>query len=237
MRNYLFFLCLLIFCKVGSSQQGVTTFGLQYKPLVPITVLNVEDLVLNEEGYTVSISSLLGHNFGAVVRWGITNKLAIETGLNYSRRNYLLDAVLDDTLRGSTEFGIVTYEIPIQGLFYVRLSKTWYMNVATGFSFNFRASDVGKFTDNRQFSHTAFVRGLNLAYIANLGVEYRSNKRGTFYLGASLSTPFRNLATVRIFSESISNPRKIEGSLEGNYLSLDLRYFFNENKKNKSNKK
>ena len=236
MRNYLFFLCFIVCSFSSFSQKGVTTFGLQYKPLVPITVLNVENLVLNEEGFTVSISSLIGHNFGAVIRWGFTNTLALETGLNYSRRNFNLDAVLDDTLQGSTDFGIVTYEIPIQGLFYVRLSKTWYMNAATGFSMNFRASDVGKFTENRLFSHTAFVRGLNLAYVANLGFEYRSKKSGTFYLGASLSTPFRNLATVRIFSETINNPRKIEGDLEGNYLSVDLRYFFNENKKTKANK-
>ncbi len=215
------------------SQKGMTTFGLQYKPLIPISVLNVEDLVLQEEGYNVVVSPLLGHNFGAIIRWGITNTLAIETGLTYSRRNFNLIANLDDTLSDESDFGLVTYEIPIQGLFYVRLGKEWYMNAATGFSMNFRASDVGSFTDNGTFSHTTAVKGLNLAYIANVGFEYRSKKSGTFYLGASLATPFRSMGAVAIRSEDLSNPRVIEGKLSGNYLSVDLRYFFNENKKSK----
>lgn len=227
-------LILLVFISlVTFGQKGLTTFGLQYKPLIPVTALNVEDLILEENGFNVEISALLGHNFGAVIRWGITNTLALETGLNYARRNFNLNANLDDTLSGSSNFGIVTYEIPIQGLFYVRLSKEWYMNAATGFSMNFRASDVGSFTENREFSHTTAVKGLNLAYIANLGVEYRSKKNGTFYLGASLATPFQSLGAIAIFSENINNSRTIEGKLSGNYLSLDLRYFFNENKKSK----
>lgn len=224
-------LFLIIVSMSSYSQKGTTTFGLQYKPLIPINVLNIEDLVLNEDGFNVTVSPQLGHNIGAIVRWGITNTLAIETGLNYARRNFNLDAVLDDTLRGGVSFGIVTYEIPIQALFYVQLSKEWYMNVATGFSMNFRASDVGNFTDNREFSHFTFVKGLNLAYVANIGFEYRTKEKGTFYLGASLATPFRSLGLMNVYSESISNSRKIAGNLSGNYLSLDIRYFFNENKK------
>lgn len=191
----------------------------------------MEDLNLEEDGFTATVSPLFGHNFGAVIRWGINNTLAIETGLNYTRRNFDLEANLDDTITGSSQFGVVTYEIPIQGLFYVRLSKEWYMNAATGFSMTFRSTDVGAFTENREFSTTTRVKGLNLGYVANLGFEYRSKKKGTFYLGASLSTPFVSLGAIAIQSESISNPRLITGRINGNYLALDLRYFFNENKK------
>ncbi len=226
----LFFFSSFLF---GYAQKGVTTFGLQYKPLIPVNVFNVEDLILQEEGYKVEVSSLLGHNFGAIIRWGITNTLAFETGLTYSRRNYNLTASLDDTLNDNSDFGLVTYEIPIQGLFYVRLSKSWYMNAATGFSMNFRASDVGNFTEKGVFSHTTAVKGLNLAYIANLGFEYRSKKSGTFYVGASLSTPLRSLGAIAIRSEDLSNNRLIEGTISGNYLSVDMRYFFNENNKTK----
>ena len=130
-------------CFIGISilygQKNKTTFGLQYKPILPVKVLNVEDLVINENGYNVIVSPILGHNFGGIIRWGITDKLAFESGLSYVRRNFNTIANLDDTLSGTLNFGVVNYEIPCQGLFYVRLSKKFYMNAATGFSLNFRA--------------------------------------------------------------------------------------------------
>ena len=227
----------ITFCFIGFSmlygQKSKTTFGLQYKPMIPIKVLNVEDILINDEGFDATISPVLGHNFGAIIRWGFTDKIAFESGLSYVRRNFNLDVTLDDSLSGSLQYGVVNYEIPFQGLFYVRLNKRFYMNAATGVSLNFRASDVGNFTDNRKFSQITLVQYINLAYIANIGFEYRSKKSGTFYLGASLSTPFRPLGKTTIYSEDLVNVKKISATLIGNYLSVDLRYFFKDSKKRK----
>jgi hypothetical protein len=227
---------IIIICFIGVSilygQKSKVTFGLQYKPIVPIKVLNVEDIVLNENGFDATISPVLGHNFGAIIRWGGSNKIAFESGLSYVRRNFNINISLDDSLSGSLQYGVVNYEIPFQGLFYVRLSKQFYMNAATGISLNFRASDVGNFTDNRQFSQITLVQYINMAYIANLGFEFRSKNTGTFYLGASLSTLFRPLGKTTIYSEDDINVKKISSALIGNYLSIDLRYFFKESKKN-----
>lgn len=230
---FLYLVVFLLSSQIASSQKGVITFGLQYKPILPLKILNVSDLELSENGLDVTISPQLGTNFGAIIRRGFTRSLSLESGINYNRRNFKMEATLDDTLSGKLNFGVVTYEIPIQGLVYVRLSKQFYMNVATGLSINFRASDVGKVSDDFNFSQTTRVQVINLAYIANIGFEYRTKKDGYFYLGASLTNLFRPLGKITARSEVEFNQKNVIGDLSGNYISVDLRYFFND----KSSKK
>lgn len=229
---------LSIVCLIGIhfaySQQGVITFGLQYKPILPFKILNVSDSPLEGIGLEGTISPTLGHNFGAVIRRGFTKNISLETGINYNLRNFRVDATLDDTLDGVLNFGVVTYEIPIQGLVYVRLSEQFYMNVATGFSINFRASDVGTFSEDKNFSALGRIQIVNLAYVANIGFEYRTKKSGYFYLGATLTNPFRPLGLVQVKSEVLLNSKTALADLSGNYISVDLRYFFHENKQKKT---
>ena len=221
---------LFIGFSVSYSQKSKTTFGIQYKPILPVKLLNVSDLVIDENGFDATISPILGHNFGGLIRWEFTEKLSMESGLSYIRRNFRMDATLDDTLKGSLEYGVVNYEIPFQALFYVRLGKRYFMNVASGFSMNFRASDVGSSTENRNFSQITLVQHINLAYIANIGFEYRTKESGYFYLGASLTTLLRPLGRIEIRSLDDNNFKNVFGELSGNYISVDLRYFFNDKK-------
>ncbi|MEN8929420.1 MAG: outer membrane beta-barrel protein [Flavobacteriales bacterium] len=212
------------------NAQKKTTFGLQYKPILPIKALNVSDLVIAENDLDITVSQTLGLNFGAVIRWELVNKLSLETGLNYNRRNFTMDASFKDSVSATIDYSIITYEIPVQALFYVRLSKKWYMNVATGISVNFRASNVGKNSEDENFSQITYVKNFNLAYVANIGVEYRTRKSGAFYLGASLTNPFRPLGEIHASSEIEFNFRKVVGDVSGNYISVDLRYFFHDKK-------
>lgn len=214
--------------------QNKATFGLQYKPILPIEKLNVTELNLSENGLNVTLSPELGLNFGAVIRWELIDKLSLETGLNYNKRSFTMEAMLEDTaLSTSLEYSIVTYEVPIQALFYVRLSKKWYMNVATGISVNFRASNVGKLSEDENFSQITYVKNLNLAYVANIGVEYRTKKSGAFYLGASLTNPFRPLGEIHATSQVDNYRTTIIGDVSGNYISIDLRYFFHDKKESR----
>ena len=216
------------------SQEGVITFGLQYKPILPFKILNVSDSELEGAGLAGTISPTLGHNFGAIIRRGFTKNISLEAGLNYNLRNFKVNTTLDDTLDGELNFGVVTYEIPIQALVYVRLSDQFYMNVATGFSMNFRASDIGTFSEDKNFSALGRIQILNLAYVANIGFEYRTKKSGYFYLGASLTNPFRPLGLVQVKSEVEFNSKTALADLSGNYISIDLRYFFHENKQKRA---
>ena len=217
------------------SQKGVTTFGFQFKPIIPINLLNVDDLELKEDYFTSTISQNFGYNFGAVIRWGLTKNISLESGLSYIKRNYTRTNSVDtNNLNESGNFSAIIYEFPIQGLMYVRLEKRFYMNVATGFSMNWRASSVGSFSENKNFSQISYIRKLNFAYIANIGFEYRTKKKGYFYLGASLTNPFKSLGLIEInYLPKNSKKQTISGDLSGNYISIDLRYFFHEKKEHK----
>lgn len=233
-QKYIVTISLVIIGLTSMYAQNKATFGLQYKPILPIEKLNVTELNLSENGLNVTLSPELGLNFGAVIRWELIDKLSLETGLNYNKRSFTMEAMLEDTaLSTSIEYSIVTYEVPIQALFYVRLSKKWYMNVATGISVNFRASNVGKLSEDENFSQITYVKNLNLAYVANIGVEYRTKKSGAFYLGASLTNPFRPLGEIHATSQVDNYRTTIIGDVSGNYISIDLRYFFHDKKESR----
>ena len=236
-KKYIAVITLIFIGLISVNAQSKTTFGLQYKPILPIKVLNVTELKLSEEGINVTLSPKLGLNFGAIIRWELLEKLSLETGLNYNKRSFKMKTILEDTaISGSLDFSIITYEVPIQALFYVRLSKQWYMNVATGFSINFRASNVGKLSEDKNFSQITYVKNINLAFVANIGVEYRTKQSGAFYLGASLTNPFRPLGEIHATSQVDNYYKEVVGDVSGNYISVDLRYFFHE-KKEKTKKK
>ena len=167
--------------------QSKATFGLQYKPILPIKALNVTDLELSENRMNVTLSPQLGLNFGAMIRWELLDKLSLETALNYNKRNFRMEAMLEDTaVSGSLNYSVITYEVPIQALFYVRFSKQWYMNVASGFSINFRASNVGKLSEDEN-------PPLFFGEIASYSLSSLELQQKSFYLRRSMEPSRRCL--------------------------------------------
>ena len=169
--------------------------------------------------------------FSGLLRWGFTKNISLEAGLSYIKRNFDTEYSINyDSIVGTKDLSIVTYEFPIQVLTYVRLGEQFHMNASTGISLNFRASSVGSTSDDFNFSQLAYIKKLNLAYIANLGFEYRTKESGYFYLGASLTTLLRPLGRIELRSLDDNNFKNVFGELSGNYISVDLRYFFNDKK-------
>ena len=62
------------------GQQGVTTIGLQVKPIIPINYFGAGpiDLIVTDTA-NINVSSKLGYSFGMVIRQGITKSISIET--------------------------------------------------------------------------------------------------------------------------------------------------------------
>lgn len=220
---------------VGSAQKGVTSFGFQYKPILPVEFFNIKKLELTNDDFSATVSPQFGNNFGAIIRWGLSKSVSLETGLNYIKRRFKMEtSVLSTGSNSSGTFGITGYEIPFQGLIYVRLSKKSFLNVATGISTNWIASDVSTATKDDNFYQRTYTKKMNLAYIANIGYEYRTDKKGYFYFGASFTNPFYAIGLIDvIYDEYNQSKQTITGELLGTYVSLDLRYFFNETKKKK----
>jgi hypothetical protein len=233
----LFYLA-MVFSTSSSAQQGVTTIGFQVKPIIPINYFGAGPIDLSiTDTASINISSKMGYCFGMVIRQGITKSVSLETGINYTRRNYKLtgSSPISNTT-DTADFGFVSYEIPFQGLIYIRLADQLYMNTAVGVGINFYASDVASKGRNFLIDHySERAYWANLSFLSNLGVEYRTKEKGYFYIGASLNTPLWPVALTNLkYYYQDNNSVKFEPTyLNGNYLTLDLRYLLPPNEKKK----
>lgn len=186
---------------------------------------------LGDIEFTIEPSN--GFAFGMVVRKGLNDQFSIESGINYSRRNYNLTITEDSTgFRGESDFSYVIYEIPVLALIYVRLGENTYLNNAFGFNLNFLPSDWESF--DTYFQHySARTYWVVPALQANVGFEYRTVESGFFYIGFSYHQPFNNITTAGVLFKEEGGSQGLvkevtDFDISGNYLTLDLRYFFNE---------
>lgn len=238
-KKLLISLCLLPF--FVQAQNGIEefTFGLQYKPIISASYFNAGDeSAIWEDGYSSELLPRFGQSLGMVVRYNFSTTFSLETGLNLVNRRYRF------TLKNSsinlddyTTFTLRSYEFPIQLLSYVRIAEQYYINASFGNSFNVFPSDIISFGEKNDiyFLSTSRRKKMQAAFIANLGVEYRTKEKGIFYFGASFHRPWKN--TARSFPEyddgtnsfntgapSAEDSKYLD--ISGNYFTLDIRYFF-----------
>jgi len=230
----LFFLAFLLGFKaqVGKESKIPYYFGFQVKPLFPTKFIGESSTTLSKQGYNVQISQKIGYSFGAVVRVALTDLIGIETGLNFFQRYYQVDMNLQDSnITTSSDFGFIQYDLPINALFYVKLSKNWLMNAAIGPSICYKPSSVGVIS-HPVGKHEFFNIGLvdindkvNLDLNGNLGFEFRTKNYGFFYLGgvARIQTAplFNLLSRYRYGTIEVDN----YGPVSGSFLALELKYF------------
>lgn len=239
-RLVVVFLILMSF-QHSYSQKGVKTFGFQYKPLIPVNISDFKTSVYEpSDSLTLTSNTLFGSSFGGVLRFGFTDMISLEAGINYVKRNYKYD-LFDSysSISDATTFSIISYEIPIQGLVYVRLSERWYLNAAGGVSIDMFASDVISESENKTFIQYTFTNKMQFALIANFGIEYRTAEKGYFYFGTSFHKPTRDIGLSEVDYTKNDLVARFDFPVKGTYLTLDFRYFFHEDpeKKNKKRKK
>jgi hypothetical protein len=211
------------------AQKGVTTFGLQFKPILSSEMLSTGPETQKEGAISFTIEPNQGYSFGMVIRRGITDKFSFETGINYTKRNFNL-SIINDTLsfNGESKFSYVIYEIPVLALLYAQLGKNLYLNTAFGASLNFLPSNWE--SNDTYFTHFSIQSSWIIpSLLANVGLEYRTQKDGLFYLGFSYHRPFQYLTKAGVgYTEELDRKEAAFFDISGNYLTIDLRYFFHE---------
>jgi hypothetical protein len=238
--KFLFFVGLLLGL-VTFSQKGVTTFGIEYKPIVPNRIIGTFEQDFNEGAFNSTIRQKIGHSFGMVVRQGLNDVLSFETGLAITQRNFNLEFnQIDSNLTAKSKVGLVGYEIPISALVFIRLADDWYMNTTLGASLNYFPSDVQVEVPldlNEYFQQEgARLNRIQGALLANIGVEYRTKKKGYFYGGFSYNLPFQPIYTFAMSYEFPPGKLLAIDNIRGSYLTLDFRYYFHEKPKSESKK-
>lgn len=212
-----------------TAQQRITTIGLQFKPIFPNSFLSTGTQTTFRDNATFDLTLRSGFSAGMIVRHGFSDLLAFESGINYVKRTYHLK-ISEGNFSGESRFRIVGYEIPLSLLVYIRLGEKIFMNASMGPSFDMFASDVQ--SNDYYFSQRSYRKSLfQPAVTANLGWEYRTLQSGYFYIGASYHRPFSYIYLTKITYHG--NVNTIDEPLAGNYLTLDLRYFFYEDPKKK----
>ena len=237
----LFLICVLACYSTAFSQKQLTTFGIQFKPIISANIMGTGPQEKQEGDIKFTITPSGGYNFGMVIRKGFDEQFSLESGININRRNYGLSISEDSTgFVGKSDFKYMIYELPIMGLIYVKLGEQFYMNAAFGAALNFLPSDWRSYDD--YFLHYSTRKSWIVpALLTNLGFEYRTKKSGFFYLGASFHRPFTKIATAGVGFREVNPPRTIKEKaffdISGNYLTVDLRYFFQESSKWKQQNK
>lgn len=229
----LFLLPLAMLCMAGNlvyGQVGVTTFGLQVKPVIPFSFFEPVT-TLQREHVTSTLSLNGGMALGMLVRTGISKSISLEVGLDQITRRYNFNLQNDTNgYNAGGELRFVGYEMPVVCLVYIRLGERTWMNNALGPSMDFYPGDAQKDLDYAQAYY--FRRNwAQVGVVGNIGVEYRTLKSGYFYLGATFHRPFGAMAQADVTwldKYRSYQPYKMTTLLSGSYLTVDLRYFFHE---------
>lgn len=217
-------------------------FGFQLRPIVPNAYLNTAIETASSPNFTYSAKSNVGISFGSIIRKPLGKFWNLETGLNFVKRSYTLNFNLNDTVQVNSKQNMtfIAYEIPIQALIYVRLGKAWYMNASAGISLDFFPSETETFSSEKvdstyyDFSQKTYrIKWSALAAQSNLGFEYRTEKQGYYYIGASFHRPFGRIAGTQATVETNAGSDRLWLSLSGSYFSIDLKYFLYDKYKTK----
>ena len=236
MKGKIIFILFFYFAFNAKSQDSKTTFGIQYKPIIPAEYFNAADLSKSSASYNFSLNPKYSNSFGMVIRRQINKTFSVESGLNYTQRNFKLSITNSAiNLSDFTTFGMRSYELPLQFLTYVRASENWHLNIAFGISHNVLASDIFSYGEEKNyfyFQNTYRKNGGYSALLANLGMEYRTESKGHYYFGASLHKAWKAIGRIypeyddktNIFNED----KEFYFDMLGNFVTIDFRYFFTE---------
>ncbi|MFN6178880.1 MAG: hypothetical protein ACK46G_15255 [Flavobacteriales bacterium] len=227
-RNHVLVVLLGLMCAPLWAQRGVTTFGIQLKPVLPLEFFDPLT-TLERPSLSGTVELTGGMAFSMSVRIGISDMFSLETGLGQISRRYNF-GITNDTSGYSegSDIRFIGYELPLAGLVYIRLGEQLWMNTALGGCLDFYPSDVQR---DVQEGRAYFYRynWAQFAVLANLGVEHRTRKSGMFYLGATYHRTFSPIAVAELtYYGPNFFPYNMRADLIGTYLTVDLRYYFHE---------
>lgn len=232
---------LLIILIVPFSFLGQTTppkkekfpsyFGLQVRPILPTRFIGEPEKTLINKEFSTTITQKVGYSFGGTVRAGLTKLLAFESGINFTQRNFDISmSVADSNVHAKNDLNFVTYEIPVNGLVYIRLGEQFFMNTSMGAAICYKPTHVGIVTlpgGSYTFNHTGFVASkIGLDINVNVGFEFRTEKKGFFYIGGSGSVPLKPMFQLYAEYKYQGYSNKVNGPVDGTFLAIDFKYFF-----------
>ncbi|WP_294669826.1 outer membrane beta-barrel protein [uncultured Fluviicola sp.] len=238
--------CVLSFLSITQKQKKErfpSYFGITASPVIPNNFIGSvhTELKDNSGAMTAYFDNKWGFTFGGTIRIGLFKYISMETGISQVRRVYQATVSMPDSnIYGSQKLALANYDIPLNALFYVPLTKKWLADASLGISLTHYPSNVQD-SMHPKTERTIFVQGRRtertyFAFNAGIGLEYRTLKAGTFFLGFGAKVPFKPpFFGVSIFRYSKKGDKiSAYKPLEAGYFTIDFRYFIPTPKKKKS---
>jgi len=212
------------------KQKEKNAFGFQIKPIIPSSMFRIvtDEKTKNDINYSVIPNN--GYSAGAMIRFGISPHFAIQTDINYIKRNFTF-SVQDTTFFTEVPLRIVSYEIPVLATYFIRLSREVYMGPTIGPSFQFLPTNL--YSNNEYVKqHSLYRSWLSTSIVVNIGFEWRTETAGFFYFGPTYNMYFKPMFTSGIFYKgynNVNNPPDVIMNLKGDYFGFIVRYVFAPN--------
>jgi hypothetical protein len=229
--------------KKKKKERFPSYFGIVASPVIPNNFIGSVHTVFKNstEQMTVDFHNKWGFTFGATARIGIAKFFSLETGISQVRRMYNVNvSVPDSSVNVSTKLAFINYDIPLNGLFYIKLSENWLMDASLGVSLTHFPSNVQdtviiepKYSIAMQGWRTASTY---FAINAGVGFEYRTHKAGTFFLGLGVKVPGKDPLFGRALMKTVGTGTTFEAykPLKAGYFTIDFKYFIPTIKLNKN---
>ncbi|MBI5219875.1 MAG: hypothetical protein HY958_13190 [Bacteroidia bacterium] len=226
----LFLIYNICFSQEMQENYHFTYFGINFSPIIPSNIIQKHDVTVIKDSITLEVKQKPSYLFGMEVKHDFTRYFALQTGINFIQRRYDVKTTDRDSVI-SNNLKFISYEIPALGLGFVRVAKDFYADISFGFCMNFYPSDIA-------VRHYYGQRTLwfQASLLGNLGIEYRNTEYGNFYLGLLYEYHATSMITVFYFRNQIYGKSDAYAPLSGNYLALNLKYYFPQNP-NKDKKK
>ncbi|MDR0802480.1 MAG: hypothetical protein LBE77_08055 [Fluviicola sp.] len=217
-------------------------FGIVASPVIPNNFIGAVHTEMQDESksMTADFHNKWGYTFGATIRIGLSNSISLETGISQVRRVYNVGiSVPDSNIYAKQKLAFINYDIPLNALFYVKMTEKWYMDASLGISITHYPSDI---QDSMQPGpkKAIFIQGRRTASTyfainAGIGFEYRTEKAGIFFLGFGAKVPFKPpLFGVAILRQSgVGTEFFAYKPITAGYFTIDFRYFIPTPKKKK----
>ena len=175
--------CILSFISFSQKEKKEhfpTYFGITASPVIPNNFIGSVHTELKDNSgvMTADFENKWGFTFGAAIRIGLFKYISLETGISQIRRIYQAAVSMPDSaIYGVQKLAFTNYDIPLNALFYVPLTKNWLADASLGISLTHYPSNIQD-SMHPKAERTIFVQGRRtertyFAFNAGIGLEYR----------------------------------------------------------------
>lgn len=226
-------LCMLVMRLHG--QEHAATFGFQLEPLIPSGLIRSNFVRVVVQDVEFVSNPRPGFGYGAHVSFRFKPRMAIETGINYLRRDTRITATETNGFTLDLEYTVDNFEIPLTFHYSLRLGERWYMDQGIGLSFQFLPSELKSRVFERD-AQGASIYDFSQMSVRNywvmpvfrggIGLEYRTENIGSFYIGPVYRL-FSTLYFTQIqYKHQDINITNLVIKPVGDYFSVVVRYVF-----------